>query len=74
MQILTLKQNYKFDLCKFAITMLTTALPRTEVRAAAIPRLINHKTGDNIIFFFHFQTQEDLYSLKVSPFDPVPIF
>lgn len=25
-------------------------------------------------FFFHFQTQVDLYSLKASPYDPVPIF
>lgn len=74
MQILPLKLNYKFDLCKSVITMLTTALPRNEVRAAAIPRQINHETGDNIIFFFHFQTQVDLYSLKVSPYDPVPIF
>lgn len=51
MQILPLKLNYKFDLYKFVITMLTTALLRNEVRAAAIPRQINHETGDNIIFF-----------------------
>lgn len=51
MQILALKLNYKCDLYKFVITMLTTALLRTEVRAAAIPRQINHETGDNIISF-----------------------
>lgn len=27
-----------------------------------------------IPFLFHFQTQVDLYSFKVSPYDPVPIF
>lgn len=51
MQVLPLKLNYKFDLYKFVITTLTTALPRTEVRAAAIPRQINHETGDHIISF-----------------------